>query len=97
MFDLHLILCQSACLPETLGRPQRGRRIAILSSGTQGELAEFGETGLIAVDRRDPGLMLGYLGKDYEHKYQGDWFLTGDLGQMYRMDLFVIWDGMMML
>ena len=74
---------RAPALPETLGRPQRGRRVAILSSGTQGELAEFGETGLIAVDRRDPGLMLGYLGEDYEHKYQGDWFLTGDMGQMY--------------
>lgn len=27
--------------------------------------------------------MLGYLGEDDEHKYQGEWFLTGDLGQMY--------------
>ncbi len=67
---------------ETLGRPQRGRRVAILSTESDGQPVDFGVTGVIAVDRKDPGLMLGYLGQDEQNKFQGEWFLTGDLGQM---------------
>ncbi len=34
--------------------------------------------------RSDPGLMLGYLNQPEatEARYQGDWFLTGDMGEM---------------
>ena len=68
---------------ETLGRPQRGRRVAILSTEPDGQPVDFGVTGMIAVDRKDPGLMLGYLGEDGQNKFRGEWFLTGDLGQMH--------------
>ena len=67
--------------PGTLGRPQVGRRVAIL--GPDGPVA-LGEEGTIAVARTDPGLMLGYYGAEAETaaKIQGDWFLTGDQGMM---------------
>ena len=68
--------------PETVGRPQRGRRVAILSTEPDGKPVPFGKTGMIAVDREDPGLMLGYLGEDGQNKFRDEWFLTGDLGQM---------------
>lgn len=64
-----------------LGYPQRGRRIAIL--GEDGPVT-IGEQGVIAVHRSDPGLMLGYLDQPDETaaKFQGEWFLTGDVGRM---------------
>lgn len=65
----------------TLGRPQPGRRIAILDEA--GPVA-LNTPGTIAVHKSDPGLMLGYLNapKNTATRFQGDWFLTGDLGQM---------------
>jgi len=65
----------------TLGRPQPGRRIAIL--GSDGPVP-LGTEGTIAVHRSDPGLMLGYLGAEDEtrDRLRGDWFLTGDQGVM---------------
>jgi acyl-coenzyme A synthetase/AMP-(fatty) acid ligase len=72
----------SAHVPlSTLGRPQPGRRIALM--GAAGPVP-MGEAGVIAVHRSDPGLMLGYLGQPEETaaRYQGEWFLTGDLGRM---------------
>ncbi|MGR3504770.1 MAG: class I adenylate-forming enzyme family protein [Paracoccaceae bacterium] len=65
----------------TLGRPQDGRRVAIL--GPDGPV-ELGAEGTIAVARTDPGLMLGYFGAEAETaaRMQGDWFLTGDQGMM---------------
>lgn len=62
----------------TLGYPQPGRRTAILSPA--GTPVAQGETGILAIHRTDPGLMLGYLtpqGPDLP--LSGDWFLTGDL------------------
>lgn len=66
---------------EALGRPQTGRRVAIL--GPDGPVPR-GAEGTIAVHRSDPGLMLGYLGapQETEARMQGDWFLTGDQGAM---------------
>jgi acyl-coenzyme A synthetase/AMP-(fatty) acid ligase len=65
----------------TLGRPQPGRQVAIL--GPDGPVAR-GTPGTIAVHRSDPGLMRGYLGQPDETaaRFQGDWFLTGDIGTM---------------
>ena len=65
-----------------LGRPQKGRRVAIL--GPDGAPVPRGQDGVIAVSRRDPGLMLGYLGAPEETaaRFQGDWFVTGDQGRM---------------
>ncbi|MWB77433.1 AMP-binding protein [Pseudooceanicola sp. 216_PA32_1] len=67
--------------PGALGAPQVGRRVALL--GEDGPVP-LGETGVIAISRRDPGLMLGYLNAEAETqaRMQGDWFLTGDLGTM---------------
>ena len=67
--------------PDTLGRPQDGRRVAIL--GEDGPVP-LGEEGTIAVHRSDPGLMLEYLGAPEETaaKFRGDWFITGDQGCM---------------
>lgn len=69
------------CMPEALGRPQPGRRVAIV--GAQGPV-KIGEVGTISIHQSDPGLMIGYLGHPTETqaRYQGDWFLTGDLGRM---------------
>jgi acyl-coenzyme A synthetase/AMP-(fatty) acid ligase len=65
----------------TLGRPQPGRQVAIL--GPDGPVTR-GTPGIIAVHRSDPGLMRGYLGQPAETaaRFQGDWFLTGDIGTM---------------
>ncbi|MEH6522653.1 class I adenylate-forming enzyme family protein [Sulfitobacter sp.] len=67
--------------PTVLGRPQQGRRIALLDANGP---VKMGEEGTIAVHRSDPGLMLGYLGAPDETaaKMLGDWFLTGDQGRM---------------
>ena len=68
--------------PGTLGRPQRGRRVAIIGDG--GAPVAHGAEGTIAVHRDDPGLMLGYMGaaQATAEKYAGEWFLTGDRGAM---------------
>ncbi|AHD09659.1 class I adenylate-forming enzyme family protein [Phaeobacter gallaeciensis] len=67
---------------DTLGWPQPGRRLAILDS--DGSPVPRNTSGVIAIDRRDPGLMLGYYNAATatEDRYQGAWFLTGDLGEM---------------
>ncbi len=67
--------------PSTLGRPQRGRRVAIL--GPDGPLS-VNEPGEIAVAADDPGLMLGYVGdpEATAQKMRDGWFLTGDRGSM---------------
>ncbi|MDK3072867.1 class I adenylate-forming enzyme family protein [Sedimentitalea sp. JM2-8] len=66
---------------DALGRPQQGRRVAIVDA--DGPVPQ-GQEGVIAVHREDPGLMLGYLNAPDEaaDRMQGDWFLTGDLGAM---------------
>lgn len=68
--------------PGALGRPQQGRRVAIL--GHDGAPVPRGQEGTIAVHRSDPGLMLGYLGapEATAARFQGDWFLTGDQAHM---------------
>ena len=65
-----------------LGRPQPGRRIAIL--GADDQPVPQGEPGTIAIHRDDPGLMLGYLNAPEESaaRIRGDWFVTGDQGAM---------------
>mgnify|MGYP002630931036 FL=1 len=66
---------------DTLGYPQPGRRLALL--GPDGPV-QAGTPGVIAIHRSDPGLMLGYLDQPEESaaRFQGDWFLTGDIGVM---------------
>lgn len=68
----------------TAGKPQAGRRIAILPQDGGEHPLPAGEEGLIAVHRSDPGLMLGYWNRPDEEQevYRGDWFTGGDLGIM---------------
>ena len=66
------------------GRPQPGRRIAILPEDSGAEPLPAGEVGLLAIHRSDPGLMLGYWRRPDEEAvaFRGDWFLGGDLASM---------------
>lgn len=70
-------------VPGRVGRPQPGRRVAILpDEGT--EPVPRGAPGLLAVSSRDPGLMLGYWRRPTETAaaFRGEWFLTGDRASM---------------
>ncbi len=62
----------------TTGRPQKGRKIALLDE--TGAPVPIGQSGVISVHCSDPGLMLGYLG---EAPNTSEWFSTGDLGIMH--------------
>jgi acyl-coenzyme A synthetase/AMP-(fatty) acid ligase len=69
--------------PGSSGRPQLGRRIAVLNpDGHQPQ--PVNTPGILAVSKRDPGLMLGYRHAPEEtaNRFQGEWFLTGDTVQM---------------
>jgi acyl-coenzyme A synthetase/AMP-(fatty) acid ligase len=65
----------------TSGFVQQGRTVALI--GPDGPV-QRGTIGTIAVHKDDPGLMLGYLDRpdDTAARFQGDWFLTGDLATM---------------
>jgi len=66
-----------------VGKPQPGRRVAVLP--LEGEVPlPPGEEGLLAVHRSDPGLMLGYWRRPREEAevLRGEWFLGGDLAMM---------------
>ncbi|WP_227268050.1 class I adenylate-forming enzyme family protein [Roseobacter weihaiensis] len=67
--------------PGTLGRPQTGRRVALLKDGA---VVPLGVEGTIAIDRRDPGLMLEYLNAPdaTRARLSDSWFLTGDQAVM---------------
>jgi acyl-coenzyme A synthetase/AMP-(fatty) acid ligase len=64
------------------GRPQIGRRLAILDN--EGQIAAINQSGSIALSLRDPGLMISYWRdqKSTKAAQSGEWFLTGDLGVM---------------
>ena len=71
--------------PGSPGRPQPGRRVAVLDAealeqGREVELPQ-GSVGRLAVDRTDPGLMLGYWQRPQEsaEALRGNWFVSGDL------------------
>ncbi len=66
----------------TAGKPQKGRRIAILPIEDGTDPLPPGHEGLIAIHRSDPGLMLGYWKRPEEEGevYRGEWFLGGDIG-----------------
>ncbi len=63
----------------TIGFAQPGRNVALI--GPNGPV-EPGTPGIIGIHRDDPGLMLGYHNAPEETaaRFQGDWFLTGDIG-----------------
>ncbi len=67
------------------GKPQPGRAIAVLDvdDPTNDQPLPSGETGLLAIHRSDPGLMLGYWNRPEEdaNVYRGHWFIGGDLAR----------------
>ena len=67
--------------PGSPGKPQRGRAVAILPPDGGVTPLPPGETGLLAIHRSDPGLMLGYWRLPDEDALvsRGDWFVGGDL------------------
>jgi acyl-coenzyme A synthetase/AMP-(fatty) acid ligase len=78
-----------AIKPGSPGKPQPGRRIAILSPEDSGDSDDTsplpqGETGLLAVHRSDPSMMLGYWRRPEEEAlvYRGEWFCGGDLASL---------------
>lgn len=76
--------CPARPAPEgATGYPQPGRRLAVLPDEGDAPLP-CGEPGILAVSRRDPGLMLGYDGAPEETaaRLRGEWFLTGDVASM---------------
>jgi acyl-coenzyme A synthetase/AMP-(fatty) acid ligase len=70
-----------AVRPGSPGKPQQGRRIAALPVDGGVDPLPAGETGLLAVHRSDPGLMLGYWRRPDEDGavFRGAWFVSGDL------------------
>lgn len=71
--------------PGSPGRAQPGRKIAILDPDSDSVVPlPAGRTGMLAVHRSDPGMMLGYWNLDAETRsaFRGDWFLTGDLASI---------------
>ncbi len=82
--------------PGSPGRPQPGRRIAVLPvdpSPTDSPALDatagitplpIGEVGLLAIHRSDPGLMLGYWNRPDEEAQvlRGEWFVGGDLARL---------------
>ena len=73
-----------ASKPGSPGKPQPGRAVAILPVEGGVEPLEAGTSGLLAVHRSDPGLMLGYWNRprEEEQAFRGDWFIGGDLASM---------------
>lgn len=67
--------------PGSPGKPQSGRCVVALPVEEGEEPLPPGETGLLAVHRSDPGLMLGYWNRPDEEAlvYRGEWFIGGDL------------------
>jgi len=65
--------------PGTAGKPQTGRRIAILDDQTFTPLPA-NSAGQLAIHRDDPGMMLGYHNAPdlTQAQFKGDWFVTGD-------------------
>ena len=61
-----------------MGYAQPGRRIAVL--GETGAPVPHGTPGILAIDRNDPGLMLGSL--NGTALAPGEWFPTGDSAVM---------------
>ncbi|MDP4026016.1 AMP-binding protein [Methylobacterium sp. NEAU 140] len=70
--------------PGSPGKPQPGRRVAILPVEGAPVPLPAGESGLLAVHRSEPGLMLGYWHRPEEEAevFRGDWFVGGDLARL---------------
>lgn len=68
------------------GRPQPGRSVAILPAddATDPHPLPPGQSGLLAVHKTDPALMLGYWKRPEEDAqvWRGEWFCGGDLAHL---------------
>ncbi len=66
------------------GKPQEGRHVIILPLDGGTTALPAGKTGLVAISRDDPGLMLGYWNRPGEEAqaFRGNWFCGGDLAHM---------------
>lgn len=87
MSEMSTFISSSPSVPPrrgAIGKPQQGRDVAIIPVGDGEEPLPPGESGLIAVHRSDPGLMLNYWNRpgEQEDMFRGDWFIGGDLGVM---------------
>jgi acyl-coenzyme A synthetase/AMP-(fatty) acid ligase len=67
--------------PGAPGRPQPGRKVAVLPREGGTTPLQAGETGILAVHRSEPGLMLRYWNRPEEEREasRGEWFVSGDL------------------
>lgn len=65
------------------GKPQPGRSIAILPVEEGNDPLPDGQSGLLAVHRSDPALLLRYWNRPDEDAavLRGDWFVGGDLAR----------------
>ncbi len=90
--ELNYIVGNCAALwparPGSMGRAYPGHQVAVVD--TLGRVLPVGETGDVAVNRRDingdldPVFFLGYLGDEAstKAKYSGEWCRTGDMAHM---------------
>ncbi|MFZ1324501.1 MAG: AMP-binding protein [Candidatus Contendobacter sp.] len=80
--------------PGSPGKPQQGRCVVALPVEGGEEPLMAGETGLLAVHRSDPGLMLGYWNRLEEEAlvYRGEWFIGGDLAH-FDADGYLVYHG----
>ncbi|MEQ1697083.1 MAG: class I adenylate-forming enzyme family protein [Hyphomicrobiaceae bacterium] len=71
-------------VPGSVGKPQAGRRVAILAVDGGDTPLPAGEIGLLAVHRSDPGLMLRYWNRPAEDAAvtRAEWFVGGDLASI---------------
>jgi acyl-coenzyme A synthetase/AMP-(fatty) acid ligase len=80
--------------PGSPGKPQTGRNVVILDPTSGTDPLAPGENGVIAVDRSDPGMMLGYWNRPQEEAaaFRDSWFITGDRASMDK-DGYIWLDG----
>lgn len=70
-----------AIRPGSAGKPQPGRAVRLVPVEGGTDEVPSGDTGVIAVHRADPGLMLGYwrVAEQDRAIFRGDWFISSDL------------------
>ena len=71
-------------VPGRAGRPQRGRRVAILADDGRRRRSRAATTACWRCRGAIPGLMLGYWRRPEETAaaFRGEWFVTGDRARM---------------
>ena len=87
MTEISTYISQSPGTPHrtgTSGRPQPGRKVAVLPDGEGDAPNAANAPGLLGVHRSDPGLMLRYWRDEQATlaAFRGAWFLTGDRAAM---------------